>query len=95
MGSEVQVWSFPCGNEREVGFLFQGTSKWLSMPADQLVGLAQPNGVCVSSIWGIDVRDPYTSMKISILGAPFLRSWYSIYNLDGPSGPTVSFAAAV
>lgn len=64
----VQFYSFPCANAQEVGFSFKGSSKVFKQTADALIGLNYGNGTCAGSINGVDIRDPITGSKISILG---------------------------
>ncbi|ORY72419.1 aspartic peptidase domain-containing protein [Leucosporidium creatinivorum] len=95
--SGAQYYNFPCASTASVGFTFRGSTKKFHQTAAALISAASPVGVnrCVGSVVGVDINDS-TGMPISVIGVPFLKSWYSVYNLEGASGtPTVSLAAAV
>ncbi|GAA5876413.1 hypothetical protein JCM16303_003522 [Sporobolomyces ruberrimus] len=88
-----QIYEYPCNATLPVpGFIFEGSDKIFQTDVED-AAIAQPNAkpgdLCVSSMVGADVI--YYGQKAALIGLPFLKSWYSVFNFDDA---TVSFAAA-
>ncbi|KZO97330.1 aspartic protease [Calocera viscosa TUFC12733] len=85
------MYSYPCSSNPTVAFSFAGSSNAYAIdPRDFNLGPASESGMCVGGVIGMDVTDT-NGEPLAIIGDEFLKSWYSVYNFDGPK---VGFAKA-
>ncbi|GAA6005637.1 hypothetical protein JCM11491_003709 [Sporobolomyces phaffii] len=92
-----QIYEYPCdAHLPALGFVFEGSDRVFEIAAEDMF-IPQPpysadkpkDETCFSSIVGADVI--YYGQKAALIGVPFLKSFYSVFNLDDS---TVSFATA-
>ncbi|GAA5962798.1 hypothetical protein JCM3765_001524 [Sporobolomyces pararoseus] len=86
-----QRYLYPCDAELpSLGFNFDGSDRTFELsPKDAAAPNVEYEGKCISTLVGVDVT--YFGQKAAILGVPFLKEFYSVFNSDDL---TVSFATA-
>ncbi|GAA5975669.1 hypothetical protein JCM5350_002686 [Sporobolomyces pararoseus] len=86
-----QHYLYPCDAELPaLGFNFDGSDRVFELsPEDAALPDVKYEGLCVSSLVGADVT--YYGQKAALIGVPFLKSFYSVFNSDDF---TLSFATA-
>ncbi|GAA5935286.1 uncharacterized protein JCM15063_000991 [Sporobolomyces koalae] len=86
-----QIYGYDCdATLPKLGFKFDGSDRVFEIdPADIFSFGSEDERGCYSNFIGADVT--YYGQKAALIGVPFLKTWYSVFNFDDA---TVSFAAA-
>ncbi|BGP23655.1 hypothetical protein JCM10295v2_002556 [Rhodotorula toruloides] len=92
---DVDQYLIPCDSTATFGLGFDGVRRrnFDLDPRDTRFPFNE-NGVCQSSWFGVDIA--YNGIPASIIGVPFLRSWYGIFNPGSANnlGAYIMFAPA-
>lgn len=85
------MYAYPCSSNPVVAFSFAGSTNAYTIDLrDFNLGPAEEQGMCVGGVIAMDIQDG-NGEPLAIIGDEFLKSWYSVYNFDGPK---VGFAKA-
>ncbi|EJT98207.1 aspartic protease [Dacryopinax primogenitus] len=85
------MYAYPCNSNPTVAFTFAGSSNEYTIDLrDFNLGPSEEQGMCVGGVIAMDMKDT-NGEPLAIIGDEFLKSWYSVYNFDGPK---VGFAKA-
>ncbi|KAK4699791.1 hypothetical protein P7C70_g6467, partial [Phenoliferia sp. Uapishka_3] len=89
-GHTGDVYQYPCASTNIISITFQGSMRSFTIdPRDLSFGPVLPGSeMCAGALVGGDF--PAGSPGANV-GAPFLKSWYSIYQQNGNGSPTIRF----